>query len=123
MSHSSIVQAEIRRIEEERLEKLRQEEEAREEEARQEEARRAEEARLGELEPITPDVSVVASEALANFSDAAQALIVEAMMFSPKCLKQLSSARYRPMQKDGLCIPTSISCHCPQSCSALAYLS
>jgi len=50
-------EAEIRRIEEERLEKLRQEEEAREE-ARQEEARRAE-------------------EALANFSDAAQALIVE----------------------------------------------
>ena len=83
-----IVQAEIRRIEEERLEKLRQEEEA-----RQEEARRAEEARLG-LEPITPDVSVVAPEALANFSDAAQALIVEAMMFSAKCLKQLSSARY-----------------------------
>eukprot|EP00434_Breviolum_minutum_P022274 symbB.v1.2.019658.t1/scaffold1619.1/size109254/2 len=70
-------EAEIRRIEEERLEKLRQEEEAREEEARQEEARRAEEARLGELEPITPDVSVVAPEALANFSDAAQALIVE----------------------------------------------
>lgn len=114
-----IVQAEIRRIEEERLEKLRQEE-AREEEARQEEARRAEEARPCELEPITSDVGVVAPEALANFSDAAQALIVEAMIFSPKCLKQLALARYGPMQKDGLCIPTSISCHCHQSCSVLA---